>query len=236
MSIPPVMVWTMAKVGTASYCNALRGAGIKFWNAHWITGGWPESEFPTSTTGGAAEKVLADNIPATTIITGVREPVARAMSAYIQQRGRYSNPTNYEELYTGLTELFDITYADKWFEHELKGNFGLDIYTKPFNHKRGYQIYVYGRHKIALIRLEDADEVFEDVTEELFGIRIPMITRNVWSYRLKNDSLLTHYERLKGSVLPSAFLDKCYSLKYAQHFYTPDELDMHRWRWEHGPN
>ena len=223
----------MAKVGTSSYTNALRGAGIKFWNAHWLTGEWPESEFPTST-NDMAGRVLADTIPATTVIAGVRDPAARSLSAFMQQRGRYRNPINFEQLYEGLTEKFDVTYADKWFEHELLGNFGFDVCKEPFPHEKGYHIYNHGRHRICIIRLEDANRVFEEVTEILFNQRIKMINRNAWSHRLAQDPILTHYERLKGSGLPSAFLDKCYNLKYAQHFYTPDELNMFRWRWENG--
>ena len=230
-----VYVWTMAKVGTASLTNLLRGAGIPFWNAHWISGEWPESEFPT-TSQEAAQQVISGNIPDTTVLSMVREPVARSISALMQQRGRYSNPGNFDELYYQLTEKFDVTYADKWFEHELLGNFGFDVYREPFPHEKGYKIYNHGRHRIFIGRLEDMDDIFEDASEELFNRRLKMIDRNAWSYRLANHPILTHYERLKGSSLPSAFLDKCYNLKYARHFYTPDELDMYKRRWLNGLN
>ena len=87
----PLYVWTMAKVGTSSLANLLRDAGIPFWNAHWISGEWPESEFPTISRE-AADQVLSGNIPDTTVLSMVREPVARSLSALMQQRGRYMPP------------------------------------------------------------------------------------------------------------------------------------------------
>jgi len=235
MVIPGIMVYSMGKVGQTSMVKALDGEGLSFWSAHWVNAKeWPEAEFPTYVTEGAGEKVRSGHCPALKILSAVREPVARAISALMQQLGRYGNPTNYDELYEALTTKFEVRYPDWWFERDFSYITGFDPLQAPFRHSRGYEIYDHGRHRILFMRLEDADKVFAEATEELLGRRINMIHRNNRAYSLRSHPMLTHYKKLLATPMPADFLDRCYSLKYANHFYTKDELAEYRRRWENG--
>jgi hypothetical protein len=215
-----IFIWTMGKVGTGSYVHAFKEAKIKYWDAHWLKGKYPEAEFPlTSSRKEKLVKKFIEEKPDTIIFSGVREPVSRAISAYMYSWKRLGSVQTFDEMYKQLTEEFDVTYPDKWFAH-VKSIIGFDAFNREFSHEQGYRIYPHeGLLDIVIIRLEDANQAFPAATERLLKKRIEMPKKNTWEEFLKDDPILPHYLKLKEAELPQKFIDKCYNTKYAQHFY-----------------
>jgi hypothetical protein len=239
-NMPTTMVWTMGKCGTVSLVDGLDKAGIHLWQAHWISGRGkkhPHVEYPSGSVLSAADMIENDHIEPSKFWIPVREPVARSLSSYMQSRNRFGVRNKAEEMFEAATKLYKVEWADEWFEKEIMGLLHFNPYDKPFNHEQGYEVYDHGRHSIAIMRIEDADRVFPDVTYQMYGRRIEMIHRNSWKYRLTNNDkkpLLDEFERMKRMPMPKEFLDRCYSLRYANHFYSQNELAEFRRSWENG--
>jgi hypothetical protein len=234
---PDSMVWTMAKVGTVSFTDALSEAGVLAWQAHWLSGRGkkhPHVEYPTGARGNMPDMIERDLIPPSKIIIPVREPVARSLSSYMQSRNRFGQRNTAQLMFEAATQLYKVEWADEWFEKEIGGLLHFDPYQFPFNHQQGYQFYEHGKHTVVIIRLEDANRVFPIVTEILYDRRIEMPRKNAWRFRLGANELYQQYEKMKAMPMPAEYLDRCYNLKYARHFYSEEERKAFREGWENG--
>ncbi len=54
---------------------------------------------------------------------------------------------------------------DEWFDREMSGVFGVDVFAQPFPRARAYEIHERGAAKVLLMRLEDVSRVFVPATQ-----------------------------------------------------------------------
>jgi len=221
----------MGRVGSNSINRALYNSGVETLHAHWLSGEVPEIEFPTS-----KPKVLriikSGEVPPLKIITPIREPMARNLSAFMFSSIRYGvsgRTETAEELQALFLEKYNIHYPDLWFEKELMTTFDFNPFEKKFNHKRGYSIYKVGKHRLLILRLEDANRVLPTALRKLLGIwNIQMVHER----SLKDAKYIGEkYSQLKNLEYPTEFLDRVYNLKYVKHFYTEEEIESFRQYW-----
>jgi hypothetical protein len=221
----------MGKVGSGSINHALYNKGIETLHAHWMSGEFPEAEFPT-TKLKILNKIKNDEVPPLKVITPIREPLGRNLSAFMYNLIKYGisgRQETVEELYHLFIEKYNIYYPDLWFEKELMSTFNFNPFNKKFNHRKGYQIYNVGKHKILIIRLENADKVLPRAIHKLLRVRgVQMIHHN----NFEEKKYVGHkYKELKTKKFSREFLDKIYDLKYAKHFYTEKELEKFKDRY-----
>jgi hypothetical protein len=121
--------------------------------------------------------------PPSMIVTGMRDPVARAVSAigFLTNRLGYARvpvtvrdggtPQNLRELFfrvlrvaqgadhqnDTLVRLLAFVIGDyrRWFQEELAPGFGLDVLAQPFDHSRHHLRMEAGGHRLFLYRVED---------------------------------------------------------------------------------
>ena len=171
------------------------------------------------------------------IVTFVREPVARNISAFFQNLDLLFQDINYQDIDSVKTEMliehFLHTYSHEvplmWFDTQFKPVFGFDVFSSNFPKSKGYKIYK-GRHPdILLLRLENINECSQGAFKEFLGIeRFTLINDNRGSEKKYGDL----YKNFKDSIkLPSDLIEKMYSSRYAQHFYSEEEIDKFRARW-----
>jgi hypothetical protein len=177
------------------------------------------------------------------VITLVREPVARAISGVFQNSSR-----TMPELATCSDEdafhkvcqriLHDCRrfneeqdHACTWFDLEMKGIFGLNVYAHRFDKAAGYEIYAAEKADVLLMRLESLAECCEAAFSRFLGIAdFRLVNANRGCEKPYRDL----YRRVLDTLaIPAACLEKIYASRYARHFYTGEEIRSLRNRWSH---
>ena len=128
--------------------------------------------------------------------------------------------------------LFLARFPLLWFDAELKDQFGFDVYEEPFNKSSGFMTYKKNDLKILLIRFEN----FTDIAEDQIGI---FIGDKSFRIRSKNMGSKKKYAKLYSEFcesfrFPDRFLNLQYSTKYAQYFYSNEELQQFASKWSGG--
>lgn len=193
------------------------------------------------------------------IITGVREPISREISAFFQLLSvsyellldyniSFENTVNSFLLatigkctYSGdifLNQgynrylLQNIKYGCEfdWFDLELRKYWDIDIYIKEFDKENGYQIYQYKNIEIFVYQLEKLNNL-EKVLGEFIG-------QNNFKLSKTNTGGQKNYFKLYKDTLdaikiPKEYFDFYYNNNlYFQYFYSFNDIDKFRSKWE----
>jgi hypothetical protein len=173
------------------------------------------------------------------LVSMVRDPLRQALSAFFHGlpwlipdiRQRWENGA----ISLGeITELFltkhNHNVAVQWFECQLRHVFSIDVFSTPFPHERGYQIYRHRNVRMLMLRLEDLNRVADPAFRDFLGIsdfRPPQL--NQADDRWYSD-LYRRY--LVSAVFAPDFLDRMYGSTVAKHFYSAAELKRFRSHWK----
>lgn len=137
-----------------------------------------------------------------TALVMTREPLARALSAW-RFFDKFRRP------------FADLNHAAPlgWYDDQVRAFAGLDFLDGNFPRERGWEVRV-GRHRIGVVRLEDAERVLPDAVEALCGIRIPA-------------EPLPHLVRTvpATAAVPMELLRIFRESRWAQGFYGPGDVD-----------
>lgn len=178
------------------------------------------------------------------IISLVREPVdhliATTMSEYrdrnpqVFENSGYFQPEHRAALHQLFLERsdFDYDFVAPWFDTEIRDLFGIDVFEKPFPSEQGYAIYRAKYADLLLIRMEDLNRCSRDAIANF--LRLPGFELvNTNRAEDKGPAYSQVYAEFKKTVaLPDDLLDKLYSIPWAKHFYSEDEITSFRSRWE----
>jgi hypothetical protein len=228
-----ILVYQMGKVGSVSFQVALKEKDLTAIHAHWMK---EDGEYPTSKPY-LVEQIKKGVRDDWKVITPIREPVARNVSAFFQSIEKYYPAYKEYKYKEAVLESFLNNYnhkwPDMWFEQELMDVFEFDPFLVPFNHKKGYNIYEVKHGKILIIRLEDAERVIAKSVGRLvkkYGMK--MARSNMLRVRHNGTRVGKIYQEfMENAQLPEDFLDEVYSMKYAQHFYSKDEIKKFKEKW-----
>lgn len=185
------------------------------------------------------------------IITLTREPIARNISTFFENlevkqldaSHQYEIKSDYYDIKTIIIEIDNIhrlidLFFDKlnhdspleFFNRELRGVFGIDVYATEFEKQNGYQIYTNGSVDVLLIRLENLNECARVAFKKFLKIdNFSLVKENIGSQK----AYAPLYEKFKSViVLPDSYLKKFYNSKFMRHFYSEKEINnfMAIWR------
>jgi hypothetical protein len=168
------------------------------------------------------------------IITMTREPIGMELSRYFfltenifGQRAEASISSFLRFMHN---EFNSAESPLTWFDRELKGNFGIDIYSSPFDRSDGYKIYRSKNIEILVMTLEKMNQSFERAFYELLGIKGIKLNRQnlgvAFGYAEK-------YKRLKQELkLDEQELNRIYAKARLDHFYSDSDIDTFRAKWQ----
>lgn len=178
------------------------------------------------------------------VVTLVREPIARDVSAYIQmvdvlhpqlvggaavQVDRIARASGAQFI------AFDerTSYTCGWFDVEILPVFGVDVYATPFDHARGYTVLRKGNVELLVLRLEDLNAVCSPALSEFTGQDVPMVRHSSRSPEKLQEAYTEQvYRRILRKIsVPARCVERIYASRYARHFYTAAELDRFARRW-----
>lgn len=168
------------------------------------------------------------------IITIVRDPVARNISAFFQTlQHEYNVDLNQlsgkgsRNLIKELIDIFlhQVTWHDyplNWLDYELKDVFDIDVYSSVFPKESGYGIYSEKNTAVLLLKLETLKNTIYNAFHSFLDIG---------DFKISNANIASHKSYYKAYrsfidqiVLPTFYIEKMYSSKYVQHFYTAEEI------------
>lgn len=233
LSENPVLAYGNAKVGTTSMYDSLRAAGIPARHLHSVTG----------------EKIihtLLNHPGKVKILSGVREPLARDLSAFFQTQAGFfeydSSQGDFNERVSHMMRILWDTarrfgnggvcpygYSFGWYDDEFKNKLGIDIFEEPFDREKGYAIYKKGSIEIFLYRLKDLNSLEGEIREFLGRDDFKILHTN--NAAEKNISFI--YKELKEKYrFPKGYVKLYYDdNERMDYFYTKEEQERFLKEW-----
>lgn len=187
-----------------------------------------------------SEQYFAGNIPFVYIVTAIREPIARRISSFFENFPQV-NPDllNYigadfehkaVEILMGIfrDEATEIkNFADSWFHNEIYEPFGLDVFSKPYDHTQGFHLLDNNKAKIVLFKIESLTDNFSRGIEALVGKQASLGTRNISTHKYYSESYQSVKKRLK---LKESIVREILSSKVVEFFYANEkEALIRKW-------
>jgi hypothetical protein len=174
-----------------------------------------------------------NKLPKIKIITLVREPIGRNLSAFYQNLNKLNQikfdgvPFLTEELWELYMKSGKASFILNWFDQELSKNFGIDAYSKPFP-ECGFTTFENEKAEVLLMKHSLDDVEKSQLIGEFTGLN------NFTLGHQKNTSAQKwygrDYEHAKKSGFPRWYVHKMLDSKYTKHFYLNDIPELSK-RW-----
>lgn len=246
----PVLIQTYGKVGSTAIHAAIgRLSGFGSFQTHFITKeGVDEARGihhdhqrdPIHLKVGDRLREELESHPDKPIkvITIVRDPVARAVSNLFENPNLLPEEVVLKQL--PLEEVVvlaaeqvteSMAYTEKWFNRELNGLLGFDLFEHPFDKEVGFSIFESGRYQLLAGKLELLAKNGEASLGKFLelGHDLPIERRR--SRSATGEASL--YDQVRDElVLPSEVLDQVYGSRVCRYFYTDEEIAKFRKNWE----
>ena len=118
-----------------------------------------------------------------------------------------------------------LTWFDKYFRPLTR----IDVYKQPFSIDRKWQIYKRGFTRVLVYRIDLKLSEQTKLISSFLGIKLDAI-------RLENDSkdkdYVELYPQFRESVkLPERYIRRMHDSRFAQHFWSPQELKAVADKW-----
>lgn len=244
---PLVLVYQMGKVGSSSVQAALKALeGLNSFQVHRLEKGFLDAAVADCQKKGQPihrrleqslllrEQIIKPRRPAK-VISLVREPIGRNISAYFENLDRLWDIKNAHEsltmdqLQAGFFEKFSQSSALTWFDDEFNNVLGIDIYQKPFPHAERFVRIDSPPYEALIMRVDLDDERKVKCIEELLGIKnLPWASTNSSDDTVYGDV----YREFKKAVrLPREYIDTMLDSKFSRHFFSPAEIAGFREKW-----
>lgn len=224
-----IIIYQFGKVGSTSIEHLLTEHDTSFTSTHH---------------GAGCRSVIDSNRSkgiATRIVTGVREPISRNISAFFQniaRRGHYWYfggrdsvlNTSIDEIIAHFNSLHTNEIVNNifpWFAKDSEKYFynstGVSIYNYPFDRERGYTIIKENGISIFLYKLEKLHEIRESLTTFLgLPSDIDFLKANIATDKWYND---VYKKFLDIYTPPKKIIDLVYTSDFIKYFYTESEIN-----------
>ncbi len=158
-STPPIIILTPGKVGSSSiYSTLKKKASNPVFHIHNLSEEGIENSINTHLHSDRKSKplhLIVSNLlkeklsnynDKTYIITIIREPISREISSFFQNTEFYKEVLENKRLEIDTEKAFQILnkkfesdickQLEDWFNLEIKGNFEIDVFSKPFDYDK----------------------------------------------------------------------------------------------------
>ena len=167
------------------------------------------------------------------IISLVREPIGRNISAYFQNLKSFEFIKNAHQTIEidQMIEKFLRNYSHNvpltWFDNELHATVGIDVYKNIFLQKQGYQIIHEPPYNLLIMRHDLYDPLKENLIRDFLNLKsFHLLRTNVSSSKEYAEK---YKEFITSIKIPVEYSERMLSSKYASHFFSDEELfDIHR--------
>ncbi len=248
-----ILVHQMGKVGPSSVVKSLRDltSDISVYHTHFLNYQRLNKQLQAYRQKGkklpghlkqsqGLHKLIADrkNNINWKVITLVREPISRNISAFFQNLDGFipgclqqyrSGSISIEE----IIDVFLVKYPHElplnWLDWEIKSVFDIDVFSVDFPKSDGFFIFRHENVELLLLRLENLGESSHKAFADFLEVESFVIKKNNLA---QNKEYFEVYGKVRQSIVfPQEYIDKMYASKYVQHFYSKDEIDRFRAKW-----
>ena len=224
----PVLVYQMGKVGSLALRDSLVAAGVPLvLHAHNLRPGVRDPRYRWMRRVFVEAKRPAD------IVTLVRDPIARGLSAFFEHAGECDAALPVPEL---TARFLASPFADEalsWFDRQLEEVLGIDVYAQPFAAGAGAVSIAQGPYRLLVLKTEAPDPTKEAAVAAFLGLHaFHLRAGNVTAGKRQGAAYLRF---LAGVALPSDYVERTLGSRYARHFYTAQERAAFRERWQACP-
>jgi len=243
--VKSVVVYTMGKVGTLTICNSLERAGFRHVHPHSLRYTKPGVHFLKVKLSGSQKvkygvmtflkrmkvaiwKILKRDI---VIITGVRDPYTRNISAFFEQIHylggikKGSSMEDVKRLYDSVCEFDASLY---WFDDEMLAVTGIDVFDYPFDKGLGYAVIEKGKYRILIYRLDKLDGLKGQISEFIGCDKFTIESTNFTEKGEYSDLM----KKFKAEYKYSDVASRKYSQsKFMRHFFSGEEIRLFAMRW-----
>ncbi len=172
--------------------------------------------------------------PCWNIISLVREPVGRNVSAFFQNLDVYLGSqdigsVDIDLLIRVFMRDFDHDRPLDWFDAEIKAITGIDVLCEGFDYERGYQIYKHEPFRLLVLRMDDIRTSGTIALKEFVGLDVGEIgNENTGDSKGYSEV----YKAMRDNLaFDETYLERMYGSSYAKTFYAESELEAFRRRW-----
>jgi len=169
------------------------------------------------------------------MISLVREPIGRNISAFFQNLDSLEglknahNAIDTQDLIADFVRLYKHDVPLTWFDSELHATTGIDVYKSSFPIEKGYQVIDSYPYNLIIIRHDLDDRLKQKLIGEFLGVdTFNLATKNEASKKQYAD---TYRDFLDSIKLPPEYVEQLLSSKYAQHFYSREEINTLVKKW-----
>ncbi|MGB9498884.1 MAG: putative capsular polysaccharide synthesis family protein [Dissulfuribacterales bacterium] len=242
----PVIVYQMGKVGSSSISKSLAQQQsnpvfhIHRMNLQNINDVYREHKTadmipPDESLGILLNKhIIKKNRPAK-IITLVREPIERNMSAFFQNYERFvgqrynKSIKDVDGLIQRFFDAYNHTVPLTWFDIEMKTVLDIDVFQHPFPYDKGYAILERLPYELLILKLETEEAVKAEAVGKFLNIANFKLSRhNIGEHKVYSKT----YKEFKRHInVPKGYVDKMCKSKYMRHFYSSEEIEAIRRKW-----
>ena len=243
----PILVFTMAKVGSLSVYFSLKKRLFK--NAIFHIHSLNEIEikkgiqlcFQNKVYPGSKTPVFLINKKIITqkrpfkIVCLFRDPLERNISAFFDAFKLYTGtkPNDYNSSSKKLKEYYDENlnheFPLNWFDDQFFDATNINVYDYKFDKEQGYSILKTGAIELLLINSDLNDFIKENLIRDFCNLK---------SFKLKNRNLSSSKEYAllnsnfkKQTKFSKEYLDLLYHSKYARHFFTEKHIINQKEKW-----
>lgn len=247
MRYDTIVVLQPGKVGSTSIAKSLEKAKLHYIHLHSLSFGnwlnpdihnsygiwhqWEKSPIEKLGSVHQSQKIK--------IISLVRDPIGRSIADYFEGLGseysKYDSDKNFN-LYQEINKFIEkearvgkFGYIFEWFNQEIKGFFGIDVYKYRFDKEKGYQIICKDNIEILLIKMEKMNDCQEVLGQFVEVEDFKLERGNVGNKKLYKFA----YEEAKKNIkIPKNILDFYYIGNEAMdYFYTEEEKQEFSKKW-----
>lgn len=246
----PVLIYTMGKVGSSSLSVSLDSLGVENVKPHSLTfvrkGSYfvvPDqnismkmSSFARSLAIHLKTKLFMLSKSArgekVKVITLVRDPIARNISAFFEQM-QYVSAIPPESLPLGdIGALFwKFAFHDApivWFDREIQVVTGIDVYSASFDGKKGYSLLSNESAEVLTLRTDRLAELESVIAEFVGEPEFKLVNSNIGARKPYSSA----YSRFVSELeFPEDYVERLLKSPKVRHFFTDQELLELREKW-----
>ncbi|WP_082025390.1 putative capsular polysaccharide synthesis family protein [Methyloceanibacter caenitepidi] len=170
-----------------------------------------------------AVEIIASDARPVRIITMVREPIARNISAFFENLHVFA--LSHEAPTDQLVKAFKARYPHRlpleWFDREFNDGVDFDIFAEDFDREVRVGRYRKDAFEFLVMRMDAELERQQAEVSDFVGQPISLAVEN--SSKMK--PYAAAYRAFKEQVaLEPEYIEQMYGSKFARHFWTEDEL------------
>ncbi len=160
-------------------------------------------------------------------INGVREFIGCSISSYFENKFNTHGLPNHKELISYINDY--ALWVTPFNSIQYKQNVGIDLYSKPFDKNKGYQIIKQDNISVLTYRMDKLNDIFSEAMYELIGFKdIKMIKANISAdktFEHNGISCADAYAQTKANFkLDRDKLVEMYNHEFMTHYFTDDEI------------